>query len=211
MLLKDKMKNGKLYQESGHEGIEDQKYEQEIKKQRTNCKARMFEFNQCHPDNQKEKQEILKGLLGKTGKNIWIEAPAYFAYGCNTYIGDNFYANFNLVVVDDIEVHIGNNVMFAPNVTLTVTGHPVNPEYRRGGTQFSLPITIGNDVWIGANSVILPGVTIGDNSVIGAGSVVTHDIPANCVAYGVPCRVAREINDHDREYYYKDMKVNLDW
>ena len=127
------------------------------------------------------------------------------------YIGENFYANFNLVVVDDIEVHIGNNVMVAPNVTLSVTGHPVDPEYRRGGTQFSLPIVIGDDVWIGANSVILPGVTIGDNSVIGAGSVVTQDIPANSVAYGVPCRVIREINDYDKEYYRKGKKVNLDW
>ena len=117
----------------------------------------------------------------------------------------------NLVVVDDIEVHIGNNVMVAPNVTLSVTGHPVDPEYRRGGTQFSLPIVIGDDVWIGANSVILPGVTIGDNSVIGAGSVVTQDIPANSVAYGVPCRVIREINDYDKEYYRKGKKVNLDW
>ena len=184
MLLKDKMKNGQLYREFGHENIEDQEYEKEIERQRLNCKARMFEYNQ---------------------------APAYFAYGCNTYIGENFYANFNLVVVDDIEVHIGNNVMVAPNVTLSVTGHPVDPEYRRGGTQFSLPIVIGDDVWIGANSVILPGVTIGDNSVIGAGSVVTQDIPANSVAYGVPCRVIREINDYDKEYYRKGKKVNLDW
>ena len=88
----------------------------------------MFEYNHCHPDNKKEKQDILRGLLGHAGENIWIEAPAYFAYGCNTYIGENFYANFNLVVVDDIEVHIGNNVMVAPNVTLSVTGHPVDPE-----------------------------------------------------------------------------------
>ena len=171
----------------------------------------MIKYNHCHPNNKKEKQDILRGLLGHAGENIWIEAPAYFAYGCNTYIGENFYANFNLVVVDDIEVHIGNNVMVAPNVTLSVTGHPVDPEYRRGGTQFSLPIVIGDDVWIGANSVILPGVTIGDNSVIGAGSVVTQDIPANSVAYGVPCRVIREINDYDKEYYRKGKKVNLDW
>lgn len=191
MLLKDKMKNGQLYREFGHENIEDQEYEKEIERQRLNCKARMFEYNHCHPDNKKEKQDILRGLLG--------------------HAGENFYANFNLVVVDDIEVHIGNNVMVAPNVTLSVTGHPVDPEYRRGGTQFSLPIVIGDDVWIGANSVILPGVTIGDNSVIGAGSVVTQDIPANSVAYGVPCRVIREINDYDKEYYRKGKKVNLDW
>lgn len=211
MLLKEKMKQGKLYQEYGHESCEDQEYEKLIEQQRLNCKARMFEYNHTHPDNQKERQDILKGLLGKAGKNIYIEAPAYFAYGCNTYIGDNFYANFNLVVVDDIEVYIGDNVMIAPNVTMSVTGHPVDPEYRRGGTQFSLPIRIEDDVWIGANAVILPGVTIGKNTVIGAGSVVTHDIPENCVAVGSPCRVLRQIGEKDKEYYRKDKKVNLDW
>lgn len=211
MLLKDKMKQGLLYQEYGHESLEDQEYEKLIKQQRLNCKTKMFEYNHTHPDDQKKKQDILKGLLGKTGTNIYIEAPAYFAYGCNTYIGENFYANFNLVIVDDIEVYIGDNVMIAPNVTMSVTGHPIDPEYRRGGTQFSLPIHIEDDVWIGANAVILPGVTIGKNSVIGAGSVVTHDIPENCVAVGSPCRVLRKISEKDKEYYRKDKKVNLDW
>jgi Acetyltransferase (isoleucine patch superfamily) len=123
-------------------------------------------------------------------------------------LGKIFYANFNLVVVDDIEVYIGDNVMIAPNVTITATGHPVDPDLRKGGAQFSIPVKIGNDVWIGSNVVILPGITVGDNSVIGAGSVVTKDIPSNVVAVGNPCKVLREINERDKEYYYKNRKVS---
>lgn len=129
------------------------------------------------------------------------------AYGKRTHIGNCFYANFNLVIVDDIDVWIGDHVMIAPNVTISVTGHPVHPELRKDGSQFSFPVRIGNDVWIGAGAVILPGVTIGDGAVIGAGSVVTHDIPPNVVAFGVPCRVRREITDRDREFYWKDLRV----
>ncbi|MCN4478058.1 galactoside O-acetyltransferase, partial [Escherichia coli] len=137
----------------------------------------------------------------------WVEPPVYFSYGSNIYIGRNFYANFNLTIVDDYTVTIGDNVLIAPNVTLSVTGHPVHHELRKNGEMYSFPITIGNNVWIGSHVVINPGVTIGDNSVIGAGSVVTKDIPPNVVAAGVPCRVIREINDRDKQYYFKDFKV----
>jgi galactoside O-acetyltransferase len=130
------------------------------------------------------------------------------AYGKNVHIAAGFYANFNLVLVDDAEIYIGDNVLIAPNVTISPTGHPVHPDLRRGGSQFSIPIRIGDDVWIGSNVVILPGVTIGKNSVIGAGSVVSKDVPENVVAVGNPCRVLREINERDREYYYKDRKVS---
>ncbi|MFR1476141.1 MAG: DapH/DapD/GlmU-related protein [Hydrogeniiclostridium mannosilyticum] len=140
-----------------------------------------------------------------------MESPVNFAYGCNTYIGHHFYANFNMSIVDDGEVHIGNYVMFGPNVTVTVTGHPVWGEYRRKCAQFSLPVVIEDDVWIGANTVVLPGVTIGKGTVIGAGSVVTHDIPAGVVAFGAPCRVIREISGRDRLYYRKDLELNPDW
>lgn len=108
-----------------------------------------------------------------------------------------------------MDVYIGNQVMIGPNVTICTTGHPVYPQYREMGAHYSLPIHIGNKVWIGANSVVLPGVTIGDNSVIGAGSIVTRDIPANVVAVGNPCRVLREITETDREYYFRDMKVDF--
>ena len=146
-------------------------------------------------------------MFAKVGKNAWVEPPVYFSYGTNIYIGDNFYANFNFTIVDDHKVTIGDNVLIAPNVTISVTGHPVHHELRKSGEMFSFPVTIGNNVWIGSNVVINPGVTIGDNSVIGAGSVVTRNIPPDVVAAGVPCKVLRAITDRDKEYYYKDYKV----
>ena len=207
MGLEKQLKTGLLYCEYGHNSEEDKIYEKTMEAQRNHCKEMMFDFNHARPTDVDTKKTILKNMLADMGEEVWIEAPANFAYGCNTHIGNHFYSNFNLVIVDDGEVFIGDYVMFGPNVTLTVTGHPIYGEYRRNGTQFSMPIHIGNDVWIGANSIVLPGVTIGNNVVIGAGSVVTNDIPDNTVAYGTPCRVVREISDYDREYYRKDMKV----
>ena len=153
----------------------------------------------------------LTELLGSRGKSIWMEAPIHFAYGCNTHMGHHVYANFNLTVVDDGECHIGNYVMFAPNVVISTTGHPLHPSLRDKGAQFSLPVTICDHVWIGSNVTIMPGVTIGENSVIGAGSVVTRDIPANVVASGVPCRVMREITDEDLKWARKGVPMNEDW
>ena len=156
-----------------------------------------------------KKKEILKGILGHCTDRVFIESPVHMSYGNHVHLGDQFYANFNLVIIDDMDVYIGNQVMIGPNVTICTTGHPVYPLYREMGAHYSLPIHIGNKVWIGANSVVLPGVTIGDNSVIGAGSIVTRDIPANVVAVGNPCRVLREITETDREYYFRDMKVDF--
>ena len=190
---------------------ENKKYEKVIEAQRVRCKDLVFEYNNTRPSDLTRKKEILGELLGEVGEKAWIEAPAYFSYGCNTHIGHHFYSNFNMCIVDDCDVFIGDYVMFGPNVTVTVTGHPVWSEYRRKGAQFSLPVHIGSDVWIGANTVILPGVTIGNDVVIGAGSVVTHDIPDHVVAFGTPCRVVREITEHDREYYRKNMALNSDW
>lgn len=192
------MKNGMLYTDMG-EGLE---------QERRRCKELLYDFNLTRPSEESLRASLLGELLGGMGRDIWIEPPFHMAYGTNVHIGDYFYANFNLVIVDDIDVYIGNNVMIAPNVTITPTGHPVDPELRRPGNQFSIPVRIGNDVWIGSNAVILPGVTIGDNSVIGAGSVVTHDIPTNVVAVGNPCRVLREISARDKEYYYKNRRVD---
>lgn len=207
MTLEDRIKTGRLYVEFGNETETDKAYEKVLEEQRNHCKEVMFDFNHSRPSESAKRLEILKSLLAEIGTEIWIEPPAYFAYGCNTHIGNHFYANFNLVIVDDGEVYIGNNVMLAPNVTISVTGHPICPELRRKGTQFSLPIHIEDGVWIGANVVLLPGVTIGQNAVIGAGSVVTHDIPADTVAFGVPCRPVRKIDAYDREFYRKGMRI----
>lgn len=211
MSLENQMKTGQLYIEYGHKTEENKAYEKVIEEQRVQCKELVFDYNHTRPSDLERKKEILKQLLAEVGESAWIETPAYFSYGCNTHIGHHFYSNFNLCIVDDSDVFIGNYVMFGPNVTLSVTGHPVWGEYRRKGAQFSLPIHIGDDVWIGANVVVLPGVTIGNGSVIGAGSVVTHDIPDHVVAAGTPCRVLREITDHDRDYYRKEMTLNADW
>lgn len=123
------------------------------------------------------------------------------------HLGDSVYANFNFTAVDDSHIYIGSYTMIGPNVTVATAGHPILPELREKAYQFNMSVRIGENCWIGAGAVIMPGVTIGDNSVIGAGSVVTKDIPANVVAYGNPCRVAREINEHDREFYYKDRRI----
>jgi len=169
----------------------------------------MYEFNNIRPSEEEKRIKLMSKMFGKIGKNSWIEPPIHFAYGSNIFIGDNFYANFNFTIVDDYTVTIGDNVLIAPNVTISVTGHPVHHELRKNGEMYSFPVTIGNYVWIGCNVVINPGVTIGDNSVIGAGSVVTKDIPPNVVAAGVPCKVLREINESDKEYYYKDLKAEM--
>ncbi|MBP3656512.1 MAG: sugar O-acetyltransferase [Clostridia bacterium] len=211
MSLKEQMQTGKVYIESGHASEEDRAYEQEIENQRQVCKEICFDYNQTRPMDTGRKQALLARLLGGMGSHIWMEAPIHFAYGSNTCLGDHVYANFNLTVVDDGECRIGSYVMFGPNVTISTTGHPVHPYYRDKGAQFSLPVVIEDHVWIGSNVVIMPGVTIGKNSVIGAGSVVTHDIPADSVAFGAPCRVVRPITDEDLKYYKKGMPINEDW
>ena len=197
MTIREKMKNGMLYVDTG-EGLDEE---------RKRCKELLYDYNNTRPSEEVKRKQLLKELLGDMGEEIWIEPPVHMAYGTNVHIGNYFYANFNLVIVDDIDVYIGEHVMIAPNVTITPTGHPVDPEIRKPGTQFSIPVRIGNDVWIGSNVVILPGVNIGDNSVIGAGSVVTQDIPENVVAVGNPCHVLRKINERDKEYYYKNRRV----
>lgn len=161
-------------------------------------KELVYDYNLTRPAQETERAELLKQLFGSVGENCWIEPPIRVAYGSHTHIGNNFYGNFNFVVVDDATVTIGDNVMVAPNVTISTAGHPIAPEIRITGQQFSLPVTIEDNVWLGTGVIINPGVTIGRNSVIGAGSVVTKSIPANVVAAGVPCRVLREINEEDK-------------
>jgi galactoside O-acetyltransferase len=157
----------------------------------------LHEYNRTRPEETGRRAELLRRILGTVGERAAIATPFNAAYGSNTHIGDDFFGNFNLSLVDDVEVRIGNGVMIAPNVTVTTTGHPVHPDLRHDYNRFSEPVTIEDKVWIGSNAVVLPGVTIGYGSVIGAGSVVTRDVPPMVVAFGSPCRVVREITDDD--------------
>lgn len=175
-----------------------------LEQERLLCKKKVYQFNQLSPDYRERIPELLKDLLGKTGENIMIEPPFHCDYGWNIEVGENFFANYNLTILDVGKVTIGDNVQIAPNVSIYTAGHPIHPDSRNSGYEYGIPITIGNSVWIGGNTVILPGVTIGDHAVIGAGSVVTRDIPANRIAAGNPCRVIREITEADRRYYFRD-------
>ena len=173
-----------------------------LPEERLSAKERMYDFNHTRPTEIARRQELMKEMFGAVGEHCWIEPPIFFCYGTNVFLGDGVYANFNLSLVDDYQIIIGNRVMFGPNVTIAVTGHPIDPARR--GYMYALPVTVGDNVWVGAGAVICPGVTIGENTVIGAGSIVTKDIPANVVAAGNPCKVLREINERDKIYYYKD-------
>lgn len=193
MSLKSKMESGEVYRESGFTDPIDINYAKELEKQRQLGKHLAFKFNQTDPNDELTRQSLMKQLFHQVGKRPFIEGPLYTSYGCNTTIGDDFYANFNLTIVDDISVTIGNHVMCGPNVMISVTGHPLEGPRRRNGEQFSKAVRIGNDVWIGGNVAILPGVSIGNNVVIGAGSVVTHNVPDNSVVVGTPGRVVKKV------------------
>ncbi|MDM0578787.1 sugar O-acetyltransferase [Clostridium perfringens] len=171
----------------------------------------LYDFNQTRPSEQDKREKILKKMFAEIGDDCYIELPFHANWGGkNVHFGNGVYANFNLTMVDDCDIFVGNNVLFGPNVTVSAGTHPIHPELRSKQAQYNIPIHIGNNVWIGANSVILPGVNIGDNSVIGAGSIVTKDIPSNVIAVGNPCRVLREINENDMKYYYRDMKIDIE-
>lgn len=177
-----------------------------LSEERMACKKKLYEYNQSHPEQEEERSQLIKTILGKSGKNTYIEPPFRCDYGYNIEVGDNFYANYNVTILDIAKVTIGDNVMLAPNVSIYTAGHPIHKDMRNTGYEYGIEITIGNDVWIGGNTVIVPGVKIGNGVVIGAGSVVTKDIPDNVIAAGNPCKVIREITDEDKKYYYKDRE-----
>ena len=170
-------------------------------------KALIEKYNSLPADANAERVALTKEIFGECGDSVWIVPPLKVAVGTYTTIGSECYFNRGTTLIDDAAIHIGSHVMFGPNVTVCTTGHPISPNHRFDG-MYSFPITIKDGAWIGANVVIMPGVTIGENSVIGAGSVVTKDIPANVVAFGTPCKVYREINQHDEEYYFRDYRFD---
>ena len=175
-----------------------------LPEERERARRLCHEYNHLPPERWGERVALMKRILGKTGQRLFIEPDFRCDYGVNITVGEGFYANFNLVILDVAPVTIGDRVMIAPNVSLYTAGHPVHPDSRRSGYEYGQPITIGDDVWIGGSTTVLPGVTIGDGAVIGAGSVVTRDIPPMVIAAGNPCRVIRPITQEDRKYYYKD-------
>lgn len=172
--------------------------------ERLQAKKLMKKFNDSEPDDFEGRAALLQEIL-KEGKDAWVEPPFYFCYGKHISIGEGSYLNVNCNFIDDGEITIGKKVMFGPAVTIATVGHPINPALRE--YMYTAPVHIEDNVWVGGNVTICPGVTIGENSVIGAGSVVIHDIPANCIAAGNPCKVIREINEHDKEFYFKDRRI----
>lgn len=171
------------------------------------AKQRMKEYNETNPGELQKRYLLLQEIFGKETK-AWIEPPFYFCYGTNITMGEDCYLNFNCSFVDDTTITLGNNVICGPGVTIASVGHPINPIYR--SYMYAAPVHIKDNCWIGANVTICPGVTIGENSVIGAGSVVIKDIPANCVAVGNPCKVLRSIDEHDMTCYYKDRPITME-
>ncbi|MDO4536074.1 MAG: sugar O-acetyltransferase [Clostridium perfringens] len=207
MREKERMLQGKLYMAQGEALKEDYKKSRRL--------TRLF--NNTTEEQKEYRTELLKELFKSTGEKLYVEPPFRCDYGCNISIGENFYANYDCIILDVCNVNIGNNVFFAPRVNIFTAGHPICAQVRNTMLEFGKPVTIGNNVWVGGNTVINPGVTIGNNVVIGSGSVVTKDIPDNVIAVGNPCRVLREITDLDKEYwekqreeYYEDMKENID-
>lgn len=195
MTMHERIKNGLLFTDMC-EGMPEE---------RLQAKKLMKKFNDSEPDDFEGRTALIAQML-KKGEKCWIEPPFYFCYGTHISIGEDSYLNVNCNFIDDGEITIGKAVMFGPAVTIATVGHPIDPTLRE--YMYTDPVTIGDNVWIGGNVTICPGVTIGENTVIGAGSVVNHDIPANCIAAGNPCKVIREIGDRDKEFYYKDRRID---
>ena len=197
MTMRERIHSGKLFTD----------YCEGLPEDRARCKKYMTAFNNSTMEDMEGRMAALRGLFGKDVQ-AWIEPPFYCCYGTNIEFKGGAYINFNCNFVDDGRITIGDNALFGPAVTIATVGHPLDPTMRE--YMYTDPVTIGDNCWIGENVYICPGVTIGDNSVIGAGSVVVHDVPANCIAVGNPCRVLREIGEQDKKFYYKDRRIDPD-
>lgn len=198
MDLEEILHSGKLYLPLG----------EEIMSAQLACLDKLYDFNATRPTELDKRTAMLKEMFAEVGDGTYIEPPLHSNWGGkNCHLGKEVYANFNLTLVDDTHIYIGDNTMLGPNVVIATAGHPVLPKLREVGYQYNSPVTIGKNCWLGAGVIVLPGVTIGDNTVVGAGSVVTKDLPANVVAVGNPCRVLREIGEKDKQYYFKEKKI----
>ena len=184
MTEKEKRARGELY---------DANYDKELLKEMEKTRELCYEYNNLRPTEIEKKDELIKKILGKTGNNVRIEANFYCDYGYNIFVGDNFYMNHNCIILDGAKVEFGDNVFVGPNCGFYTAGHPIEIDLRNKGLEYAKPIKVGDNVWFGGNVVVLPGVTIGNNVTIGAGSVVTKDIPDNSIAYGNPCKKVKDI------------------
>lgn len=186
MTEKEKCEKGLLY---------DANYDRNLLLEREHCKDLCHEYNSLKYSDREKRNELLSKIVKKEGENALVEQPFWCDYGYNIELGENFYSNHHLVILDGAKVKFGNNVFIGPNCGFYTAGHPENAERRNKGLEYARPITVGNNVWFGGNVTVLPGITIGDNSIIGAGSVVTRNVPANVVAAGNPCRVIRPVDE----------------
>lgn len=196
--MKDKMHTGELYLPN----------DEEIAAEQEKCLEKLYDYNQTRPSESKKREKMLKDMFAEIGEGCYIEPPFHANWGGKyVHFGKSVYCNFGVTMVDDSHIYVGDYTMFGPHVTVATAGHPILPRLREKAYQYNMAVHIGKNCWIGAGALILPGVTIGDNSVIGAGSVVTKDIPCNSVAVGNPCKVIREIGEHDEKYYYKNREI----
>ena len=200
MTQKERMEKGLVYYCNDDEILGDQVL----------CLEKLYDYNATRPLESKRRAELLKDMFAEVGEGAYIEPPLHANWGGKrVHLGKNVYANFNLTLVDDTEIYIGDNVMIGPNTVIATAGHPIDPELRLRITQYNKPVHIGNNCWLGANVVVMPGVSIGENTVVGAGSVVTKDIPAGVVAVGNPCRVMRPVGEKDKKYFFRNEEI--DW
>lgn len=195
---KNKMHTGELYLPG----------DKDITEEQTQCLERLYDFNMTRPSELQKRTEMLKEMFAEIGEGCYIEPPFHANFGGkHCHFGKYVYANFNLTLVDDTHIYVGDYTMFGPGVVVASAGHPLCPELRKDAYQYNMPVRIGKNCWIGAGVIIVPGIIIGDNVVIGAGSVVTKDIPSGVLAFGNPCKIQREINEHDREFYFKNKRI----
>lgn len=199
MNIREKLHTGGLYWPNDPAIMEEQ----------LQCLDRLYDFNQTRPTQLDRREALLREMFAEIGEGCYIEPPFYANWGGHhIHFGKNIYVNFGCTFVDDTHIYVGDYTEFGPNVVIATAGHPILPELREKGLQYNAPVRIGRNCWLGAGVIVVPGVTIGDNVVVGAGSVVTKDVPSGVAAAGNPCKILREVNEHDREYYFKDKKIN---